>query len=71
MWMWMHGRIQDFGLGGSQVLTVGWSVVDKWPKSLYNVSRLGGAMAPPMDPPLCGCELGFAKGYLNLLAPSY
>ena len=50
-----HGRFQDFGLGGGHVLTSGRSVVDKWPKSLYNVGGLGGAMAlwpPPLEPPM-------------------
>ena len=35
-----------FWIGGGHVLTSGRSVVDMGPKTLYNVGRLGGAMAP-------------------------
>ena len=48
------GRSRILDLGG-HVLTSGQSVVDKWPKTLYNVGGLGeghGPLAPPLDPPL-------------------
>ena len=42
-WPWAD---PGFWIGGGHILTSGWSVVNMWPKTLYNVGRLGGAMAP-------------------------
>ena len=46
-----------FWIGGGHVLTSGRSVVDMWPKTLYNVGRLGGAMAPWPPPWIRPCTL--------------
>ena len=57
--------VPGFWIGGGHVLASSRSVVDKGPKSLYNVGGLGGGhgrVAPPLEPPMGKSPSYFVQG---------